>query len=187
MVDNNEKTPQENEKLANDFLEEEQPLTEEKEEKENKQEEAEEKVTIADPVNIKPGKHQRINPLQELVERFKYIFSKGPSFLKKPPVIMKPKNLIVKHPPKQAFNLNNKEGANKVALIKPKKISLIQPPPLPKKGAFVMPKKAAVSKKSNFNGLFINENFFETLLMVIIIIWLLRWIFGFNYLYGYKK
>lgn len=32
-------------------------------------------------------------------------------------------------------------------------------------------------------GIFANEAFFETLLMIIIIIWLLRWLFGFNYGY----
>jgi len=32
--------------------------------------------------------------------------------------------------------------------------------------------------------IFFSEQFFETLLMVIIIIWLLRWLFGFNNFYG---
>jgi len=32
--------------------------------------------------------------------------------------------------------------------------------------------------------IFFSEAFFETLLMIIIIIWLLRWLFGFNNFYG---
>lgn len=34
-----------------------------------------------------------------------------------------------------------------------------------------------------YGSCFFNECFFETLLMLIIIYWLLRWLFGFNY-YG---
>lgn len=33
-------------------------------------------------------------------------------------------------------------------------------------------------------NLYCNEQFFETILMIIIIYWLLRWLFGFNF-FGY--
>jgi len=32
-----------------------------------------------------------------------------------------------------------------------------------------------------YNGVLFNNFFFETLLMIIIIYWLLRWLFGFGY------
>jgi len=36
-----------------------------------------------------------------------------------------------------------------------------------------------------YNGtIFFNEQFFETLFLVIIIIWLLKWLFGFNGYFG---
>lgn len=38
-----------------------------------------------------------------------------------------------------------------------------------------------VAGKFGFDGVLSNNFFFETLLMIIIIIWLLRWLFGFGF------
>ncbi|MFZ5942986.1 MAG: hypothetical protein ACOYVD_02675 [Bacillota bacterium] len=51
-------------------------------------------------------------------------------------------------------------------------------------GIIVAEKTAGYGLFGGCGNVFFNQAFFETLLMIIIIMWLLRWLFGFGYGYG---